>query len=91
MFAPQLFLTRAKYDKISAEMKISSKDKNSASNMFDFDLNKTPGVLNEFIHEIDDEIKYTILSSVLSQARFKSNDGKKWILYCTRLDQKEQD
>ena len=92
MFAPQLFLTRAKYDKISAEMKkILSKDKNSASNMFDFDLNKTPGVLNEFIHEIDDEIKYTILSSVLSQARFKSNDGKKWILYCTRLDQKEQD
>ena len=92
MFAPQLFLAKTKYDKISSEMKkISSKDKNSASNMFDFDLNKSPKVLDEFIQEIEQKIELKILSSILSQARFKSNDGKKWILYCTRFDQKERD
>ena len=90
IFAPQLFIPKSKYEKITSELiKLVSGDEKSTTSLLDLDVHKTPRMLNEFIHEIEEKIELKILSSVLSQAEFRSTDGKKWIVYCTIFHQKD--
>ena len=87
IFAPQLFITKAKYDKISTEL-IKSKKGKIPNNMLDLDTSGTPKALNDLIFAVEDIISIKLISSTLSQANFNSTDGKKWVFYCFRLDQK---
>ena len=90
MFAPQLFLSKAKYKKLSdALSKPDGKYFHSMDLRVDFDYSGKPKSIDEFILEVEESIELTLLSSSISQAKFKSPDGKKWIMYCMKLDQKD--
>jgi len=90
IFAPQLFISKTKYEKLTSQLiKLDSGDKKSTPSLLDLDVHKTPGILNDFIHEIEEKIELKMLSSVLSQAEFRSNDGKKWVMYCTIFNQRD--
>jgi len=84
IFAPQLFATNTKYNKLSQAMNkyITSSD------MLDFDSVKKPKLLDDFISEVESLCDLRIVSSIDSEARFQSIDGKKWIIYCRRFTQK---
>ena len=90
MFAPQLFISKAKYTKLSdALSKPDGKYFHPMDLRVDFDHSGKPKSIDGFILEVEKSIDLTIVSSTLSQAKFKSPDDKRWIMYCMKLDQKD--